>query len=928
MTESCDKARISCTAPSSFNVELASDGDDIHYCKKCKQEFTSLYFYLEHKIQHDNCKVIYARSSYDRRVIVPKLVPKETKASYPPPAANQNVEGKENLQKPPRRGGRGRQKVPDVDEKLITEKTTYTCDRCDKTFHREAALRRHVKYDHTNSDDNEEEEEEVADENIAEKNKQTEKEVEHKDSENCVKPAVEDAAVDNNSEEESPGADGGADDKPTRPYTCQVCKRSFKKIIVLKTHMLTHSDKREHHCLFEGCTYAFKTKGSLIRHMRRHTGERPYTCDMCKRTFTESGALSRHLKSRTPCTAKSDSDLPCYGQRWNFIANFPSATGKVQNTKENVNLQTTDMTNPGEESLVQQSADTANIVATENTETGQLEVITDSTGENKEKESLIMEVNVNLKPTQCWVCCEDFSCLDSLQDHLQTHLAHMSFRCSLCHFVAEKRTELGRHMLTQHKIQQKGLEESLTSTLLENNENNTGSDKEGSKTSAVCRNAQIAVNQLLKLKKELEPNFQDEEDTSETSATEIQGGRSLYKCHVCMRSFRGSASLRFHLRSHTGERPFKCNECGKAFTTKDMLNKHVSTHSEERNFKCGECGKLFKRISHVQEHLKIHSTMRPYTCSVCNKAFKTSNALKVHLRIHTDILPYECQICLRHFREKGSLQRHIRMHTGERPFQCKMCKRRFAEHGTLNRHLKAKVPCVQLGKYKEANDGRYPTVLAEFSSVVADTQQYIVSESEVKNEDPELQTAEYVVLHANLSSDEIIQDVEIAANPHDVQHTMLEAGESEETASYIVVSSGSQENNLDMLDIQTVESLMLPAAEEQVVQQSDIEVSVVNEDNTQIIDVEQRGDPECIHMDNDIVNSNGNIDQTINTVEELQTVTLVQQTLPSENNEIHTITTAPQEDNTVCVSTSDSIHPAVITVDMVDSCGQEIYLLT
>lgn len=182
------------------------------------------------------------------------------------------------------------------------------------------------------------------------------------------------------------------------------------------------------------------------------------------------------------------------------------------------------------------------------------------------------------------------------------------------------------------------------------------------------------------------------------------------------------------------------------------------------------------------------------------------------------------------------------------------------------------------------------------------------------------------MLHTNLSSDEIIQNVEISANPHDVQHSMLEATGSEETASYIVVSTGSQDNNLDMLDIQAVESLILPA-EEQVVQQSDIEVSVVNEENEQIVDT--NGDCNGDHHDNNIVNNNiidndENIDQSndINT-EDLQTVTLVQQDIPTENNEIHAIAVAPQEENTVCVSTSDTIHQAVITVDMVDSCSQE-----
>ncbi len=98
--------------------------------------------------------------------------------------------------------------------------------------------------------------------------------------------------------------------------------------------MFTHTDQKDFKC--EICETAFRTKGSLIRHQRRHTGktkrpciglywvvkvffmqvfhsiltsfpladERPYRCNQCGLAFRESGALTRHLKSLTPCTEK------------------------------------------------------------------------------------------------------------------------------------------------------------------------------------------------------------------------------------------------------------------------------------------------------------------------------------------------------------------------------------------------------------------------------------------------------------------------------------------------------------------------------------------------------------------------------------------------------------------------------------------------
>lgn len=95
--------------------------------------------------------------------------------------------------------------------------------------------------------------------------------------------------------------------------------------------MKTHSDQKNFSCNL--CEASFRTKGSLIRHNRRHTGtnsetgmfllcidnplsfllnddttsfadERPYRCNQCGQSFRESGALTRHLKALTPCTEK------------------------------------------------------------------------------------------------------------------------------------------------------------------------------------------------------------------------------------------------------------------------------------------------------------------------------------------------------------------------------------------------------------------------------------------------------------------------------------------------------------------------------------------------------------------------------------------------------------------------------------------------
>ncbi|XP_016098487.1 transcription factor E4F1 [Sinocyclocheilus grahami] len=231
------------------------------------------------------------------------------------------------------------------------------------------------------------------------------------------------------------------------------------------------------------------------------------------------------------------------------------------------------------------------------------------------------------------------------------------------------------------------------------------------------------------------------EETQDSSVKEDEPVESkLYQCPHCERMFKTLTYLRLHVKGHVGYKPFKCLTCQKEFLTGYVLKKHMEMHVSERRYKCGECGKQFKAIGHVREHMRAHSDERPYHCSFCDKSYKTRNALQVHHRTHGEEKPYVCPHCSRGFREKSALVRHIRQHTGEKPFKCSNCGRGFAEHGTLNRHLRAKGGCfaVQQKDSEPAGNSEEQelsaeivsddphAVLVEFSSVVADTQEYII----------------------------------------------------------------------------------------------------------------------------------------------------------------------------------------------------------
>ncbi|CAH1994807.1 unnamed protein product [Acanthoscelides obtectus] len=75
---------------------------------------------------------------------------------------------------------------------------------------------------------------------------------------------------------------------------CNVCGKGVK---CMKSHMLSHAEKKQHECEF--CQKKFAWRTSLVVHMRTHTGEKPYACEFCDKTFAQRPAIIAHRRHHT-----------------------------------------------------------------------------------------------------------------------------------------------------------------------------------------------------------------------------------------------------------------------------------------------------------------------------------------------------------------------------------------------------------------------------------------------------------------------------------------------------------------------------------------------------------------------------------------------------------------------------------------------------
>ncbi|KAJ8270058.1 hypothetical protein GJAV_G00109880 [Gymnothorax javanicus] len=84
-----------------------------------------------------------------------------------------------------------------------------------------------------------------------------------------------------------------------KPYECSVCKVRFTRQDKLKVHMRKHTGEKPYIC--PDCGASFAHNYDLKNHLRVHTGLRPYQCPTCLKTFVRSDHLHRHLK-KDDCT--------------------------------------------------------------------------------------------------------------------------------------------------------------------------------------------------------------------------------------------------------------------------------------------------------------------------------------------------------------------------------------------------------------------------------------------------------------------------------------------------------------------------------------------------------------------------------------------------------------------------------------------------
>lgn len=188
-----------------------------------------------------------------------------------------------------------------------------------------------------------------------------------------------------------------------RPYQCSFCPARFTQLGSLRAHETRHTGIKPFKC--DVCDKCFSIKERLKVHTRIHTGERPFHCDLCEKSFARGSQLIQHKRTHT-----GDKPYTCSycGMKFAFATNLKLHEKKHSGIK--------DFECPRcYKGFVRQDA----------------------------LKKHILSYHENERPMRCPICDKSFK--GHLGTHLRVHTQEKPFVCPVCDAAFAQNSQLTVH---------------------------------------------------------------------------------------------------------------------------------------------------------------------------------------------------------------------------------------------------------------------------------------------------------------------------------------------------------------------------------------------------------------------------------------------------------------------------------------------------
>ncbi|KAJ8405753.1 hypothetical protein AAFF_G00311900 [Aldrovandia affinis] len=201
-------------------------------------------------------------------------------------------------------------------------------------------------------------------------------------------------------------------DKEPKLHKCKYCDYETAEQGLLNRHLLAvHSKNFAHVCV--ECAKGFRHPSELKKHMRTHTGEKPYQCQHCEFRCADQSNLKTHIKS------KHGTDLPYK------CGHCPQAFPDDKELQKHTEI-------------------------FQGHKTHQCPHCDHKSTNSSDLKRHIISVHTKDFPHKCEVCEKGFHRPSELKKHSETHKGNKVHQCRHCDFKISDPFTLSRHILSVH----------------------------------------------------------------------------------------------------------------------------------------------------------------------------------------------------------------------------------------------------------------------------------------------------------------------------------------------------------------------------------------------------------------------------------------------------------------------------------------------